>query len=230
MAGIFLLEELSQKINVPGTVILNWEKEKLIKAAGYTEEKIPFFTADVIEDCQTIIKLSELGYQLPEIGRIIKKVGLPSSKESNEKIKVKEKLLTVGELAEKINVSSRTIKHWEDKGIIEADMRSEGGYRLYSEIYVFLCSLIQDLQNFGYTLDEIKTISEFFRSFLALQSNLENYSQEEAGAMLDQMSQEIERLFETMKKLKSGIERWEELLKSKKKEITSLKTKNTKRK
>ncbi|MCK7489606.1 MAG: MerR family DNA-binding transcriptional regulator [Anaerotruncus sp.] len=34
--------------------------------------------------------------------------------------------LTVGNLAERSGVSPRTIKHWEDKGIIEPDMRTRG--------------------------------------------------------------------------------------------------------
>ena len=46
--------------------------------------------------------------------------------------------LTVGNLADKIGVSPRTIKHWEDKGIIEPDMRSDGGFRLYSAT-MFTC-------------------------------------------------------------------------------------------
>jgi len=139
------------------------------------------------------------------------------------------KHLTIGDLAEKVGVSPRTIKHWEEKGIIEADMRSSGGFRLYSEIYVYLCNLIRDLQLFGYSLEEIKEISDLFREFLVLNKNVEIYSRVASEKKLDTMLTEISALKERMKLLKSGIGRWEELVNKKVKEITALKRRNEKR-
>ena len=165
---------------------------------------------------------------MPAIYKIIKKVGLPNSKAAKE-LKTKGKYLTIGELADRIAVSPRTIKHWEDKGIIESDMRSEGGFRLFLENYVFFCSLILDLQNFGYTLDEIKVISDYFRDFLEFQSDVYKYDPEFVTQKLNLMTQEIDRLFSTTKKLLEGIDRWKGLLKSKEKEIKVLKTKNSRR-
>ena len=120
-------------------------------------------------------------------------------------------------------MSIRTIKHWEDKGIIEADMRSEGGFRLYSQTFVYLCNLIKDLQLFGYTLEQIKTISDYFRQFLAIEENIDTYSREEAAKKLDTMLHAIEELKGKINLLKEGISRWEELINKKKKEINSLK-------
>jgi len=135
----------------------------------------------------------------------------------------------VGSLAEKVGVSARTLKHWEDKGIIEADMRSEGGFRLYSQIYIYLCKLVIDLQLFGYTLEEIKTISDLFRTFLSINADIESVTREECGKQLDTMCLEIDRLSEKMALLKEGIVRWEDLINKKRKEINSLKKRNQKR-
>jgi len=83
-----------------------------------------------------------------------------------EKAKISEKSaklkkhLTIGGLAKRVGVSARNIKHWEDKGIIEPDMRSEGGFRLYSQVFVYLCDLIKDLQLFGYKTGEKKNKGE----------------------------------------------------------------------
>ncbi len=228
MKNIYLLNELAVKSGVSEIILLEWEKEKLIKPAGETEEKTPFYNEDTISQCAHILKLTDLGYSLREISKIIKKVGLPAIQQK-ENDPVTGKLLTVGELADKINVSPRTIKHWEDKGIIEPDMRSEGGFRLYADVYVYLCSLILDLQNFGYTLDEIKIISDHFRDFLALQTQFSNFDKDEVSSKLEVMSADIEKLFSKMTMLKEGINRWEELLKKKKKELLNMKNINNKR-
>ena len=122
-----------------------------------------------------------------------------------------------------MGVSARTIKYWEDRGIIDPDMRSEGGYRFYSEGYVYLCNLIQDLQLFGYTLERIKLVSELFRAFLELRRDGESRPSRKSIDKVEKMLDEIKALSEKMKLMKAGIGRWEDLLKDKRKEIVGLK-------
>lgn len=229
MANVFLQPELLSGLNISIQQLNDWESQKLVKSSGSTEDKIPFYTQETFEQCQSIMKLTDFGYSIEEIIKIVKKVGLPKDVSGKAAKKQNEKFITVGELADKIGVSARTIKHWEDKGIIDSDMRSEGGFRLYSEVYEYLCNLILDLQNFGYSLDEIKLVSDHFRDFLAISNNPEIFSKENVSAKIEAMQNEIENLFTKMNLLKTGIERWEDLLKKKKKELTALKTKNSKR-
>ena len=66
--------------------------------------------------------------------------------------------LTIGELAEKSGINVRTIKFWEEKGLISPFRRTEGGFRLYRQGDVALLSFIRDLQAFNYSLAEIATI------------------------------------------------------------------------
>jgi len=226
--GFFTKAEVLESAGIVETDISEWLKWKLLKPAGFTEGREPLFSEDALTRVSHIRRLTELGYGLEEIQKIIKKVGLPRKK-SEKKAADNNRFLTVGDLAERSGVSPRTIKHWEDKGIIEPDMRSEGGFRLYSEAYVFLSKLIRDLQLFGYTLEDIKGISDHFRSFLAIQADLHAFPKAEVEAKLDSMLQEIKTLLERMKLLEEGIERWKGLLKKKKKDILSLKNKNEKR-
>ena len=117
-------------------------KWKLIRPAGFAEDQIPLFSDGRPGPDRPISRSSsELGYGLEEIQKIIKKFGLPQRKTGKKAAPRKRTAyLTVGDLAERSGVSPRTIKHWEDKGIIEPDMRTEGGFRLYSEAYVFSAS------------------------------------------------------------------------------------------
>ncbi len=227
--NVFTRDDLLRRTGVSEEVLVRWTKEKLVKPAGFTDDKIPLFSEETLARLENILKLKELGYGLEEIQKIIKKIGLPRARTNRANNNGLDQYLTVGNLAEKAGVSPRTIKHWEDKGIIEPDMRSEGGFRLYSKIYVYLCKLIQDLQLFGYTLEEIKVNSDCFRDFLAFQERLESFDKAAVTSKLEAMLEGIQALFDKMKLFREGMERWESLMKKKKKEILNLKVKNQKR-
>ncbi len=229
MKNIFLQDELLSKLNISKKQLIEWENSSLIEQSGISDDDIPYYSNVEYEKGIHVKKFLELGYELDDIQKIIKKVGLPQLTPDKITNKKNNSYLTVGNLAEKIGVSPRTIKHWEDKGIIEPDMRSDGGFRLYSAGYVYLCNLIQDLQLFGYTLEEIKVVSDYFRDFWQIQNNIDAFNKDDTNFKLGEMQKSIENLFAKMNLLKEGISRWEELLKKKKKEIISLKNKNTKR-
>jgi len=226
---VYVRKEFIVKVGVAEKDLKKWEDLKLIKPVGFTDEDVPFYAEHSIQEVNHIRKLVDLGYDLEEIQKIIKRVGLPKTETEKIVHKQSDQYLTVGGLAEKVGVSARTLKHWEDVGIIVPDMRTEGGFRLYSEAYVYLCKLIRDLQLFGYSLDEIKMVSAYFRDFLNMQDNFDDYKQKEMAMKLDEMLVAIAKLFEKTNQLKEGIARWEDLLKKKKKEIQNLKNRNAKR-
>jgi DNA-binding transcriptional MerR regulator len=226
---VYTRDEFAVRFDIPEPTLLEWERLRLLKPVGFTNEKAPLYTEDMIEKLRHIQSLKNLGYGPEEVQKIIKKVGLPKSGGKEEKAADHDEYLTIGDLAERVGLSARTIKHWEDKGIIEPDMRTEGGFRLYSRVYIYLCELIRDLQLFGYTLEEIKRVSDDFRDFLALRDNLEACAPHEADRKLDGMLAEIKSFFDKINLFKEGIERWEDLLKKKKKEVLNLKNKNQKR-
>lgn len=227
--NLFVREEVLEKTGVSEKNFNEWERLKLVKPEGMTDGSTPLFTKITLEKIEKIKNLYDLGYQLNEIQKIIKKVGLPRNEEEGNKITKFNEFLTVGALAEQVGVSPRTIKHWEDKGIIEPDMRSEGGFRLYSEIYIYLCKLIKDLQLFGYSLEEIHKISDLFRDFLTIEDNPAFFKKDETAAKLNRMLSEIQILFDKMALFKEGIQRWEDLLKKKKKEILSFRNQMSKK-
>jgi DNA-binding transcriptional MerR regulator len=227
--NILTRDEFIAKFNLEGASLRDWEIAKLLKPTGFTEDKIPLYSEEMSGRAAAIQKLNELGYEIDEIQRILKKVGLPKKVEKKRKSEEPARYLTVGDLAEQVGLSPRTIKHWEDKGIIEPDMRSEGGFRLYSGGYVYLCELVRDLQLFGYTLEEIKKISDYFRYFLAIQEKPDAFPKAEVSSQLDAMLTEIKVLFDKMRLLQNGIKRWEDLMKKKRKEILDLKNNNQKR-
>ena len=227
--NIFFRKDFLKVAAIDEKTLSDLESNQLIKPAGVTEDKTPFYTNNSLEQLKMIVSLKKLGYEVAEISKIVKKVGLPNKSQILQHEKQMEQYITISSLAEKVGVSARTIKHWEEKGIIESEMRSAGGFRLYSEIYVYMCQLIRDLQLFNYSLEEIKVISNYFRDFLLISNNPSIYSKKETNDRLDSMNSAIIQLFEKMNLLKDGISWWEALLKAKQKEIQSIKNKNAKR-
>jgi len=227
--NVLSLEDLAGRAGVPAARLAEWTKAKLLKPDGFSDDKSPLFASGSLDRVGLIQRLADLGYGTDEISKIVKKVGLPRDGRGRKKDAGKKQFLTVGNLAERSGVSPRTIKHWEDKGIIEPDMRTEGGFRLYSESYVFLCQLIRDLQLFGYSLEDVKAVSDDVRALMAIEAGLESSPAPEVEKRLSAMLEAIQALFAKMKLLEEGIERWEDLLKKKRKDILALQARNKKR-
>jgi DNA-binding transcriptional MerR regulator len=226
--SLFLRDDLVARFRMSHARLAELEKLKLIRPVGLTEDKVPVYAEDTVAQIEHIRKLEDLGYGLEEITRIVRKVGLPKV-QSGKAVQAKpDQYLTVGTLAEKVGVSPRTIKHWEDVGILVPEMRSEGGFRLYPGVYIQVCHLIKDLQLFGYSLEEIKAMSDLFRDFLEIEAKPETAARRDMQAKLDAMFREIDGLSAKMEQFKKGIERWNDLLKKKRKEIVGLKQKNVK--
>ena len=69
--------------------------------------------------------------------------------------------LQIGEVAERTSVTQRTLRFYEEKGLLKPPTRMEGGFRLYSEDDVHRVEQIKQLQKLlGFTLAEIKEMVE----------------------------------------------------------------------
>jgi DNA-binding transcriptional MerR regulator len=69
--------------------------------------------------------------------------------------------LQIGEVAERTGVTQRTLRFYEERGLLKPPSRMDGGFRLYSEDDVQRVEQIRRLQNLlGLTLAEIKEMVE----------------------------------------------------------------------
>ena len=64
----------------------------------------------------------------------------------------------VGEIAERLGVSPRTIKYYEELGLIQPETRSQGGFRLYGKEEVQQLERILRLKSIGYSLAAIREL------------------------------------------------------------------------
>lgn len=66
-------------------------------------------------------------------------------------------LMTVGEIAERVQLSHRTVRYYDDEGLLPA-RRSPGNYRLYGEDALAKMLTIRRLKPLGFTLDEMREV------------------------------------------------------------------------
>jgi len=64
----------------------------------------------------------------------------------------------IGELAEKTSLSLRTIRHYDEIGLLKASGRTEGGFRLYTQEDHSRLILIRRMKPLGFSLEEMMAL------------------------------------------------------------------------
>jgi len=135
----------------------------------------------------------------------------------NKKEKV-EKFIQIGELAKKTRVTPRTIKHYEDKGLLKPFKKTRGGFRLYQDDKVKLVERIRQLKKAGFSLREVKEMEEI--DGIVEENIFEKVDDNELNKMIKFLQSQLikteERLNETIK-VKKGLEEVIGFLKKRKK-------------
>lgn len=76
-------------------------------------------------------------------------------------------VLQIGEVAKRVDLSIRTIRHWEDMGLITPSARSSGGFRLYSEEDVSRIRLLRFMKPLNLTLEQMRELLEIRAQLMA---------------------------------------------------------------
>jgi DNA-binding transcriptional MerR regulator len=64
-------------------------------------------------------------------------------------------MMQIGELAERTEMSLRTIRHYDEVGLLTPSGRSEGGFRLYTHDDYLRLMVIRRMKPLGFSLDEM---------------------------------------------------------------------------
>jgi DNA-binding transcriptional MerR regulator len=70
--------------------------------------------------------------------------------------------MRIGELAEKAGVTPRTIRYYENLGLLGPSEREGKGFRYYTEVELARLRKIDALKSLGLTLEEIGSIIDLF--------------------------------------------------------------------
>lgn len=69
-----------------------------------------------------------------------------------------EEIVSIGDLAKDLDLTTRTLRYWEEVGIIESIHRPEGGIRGYTPYYVRRIRFILKLKELGLTIKEMQDL------------------------------------------------------------------------
>lgn len=70
-----------------------------------------------------------------------------------------ERTMHIGELAERVGLSLRSLRHWDEIGLLVPSGRSEGNFRLYSEADETKARFVMLMKPLGFTLEEIAELN-----------------------------------------------------------------------
>lgn len=91
-------------------------------------------------------------------------------------------VMHIGEVAARTELSLRSLRHWDEVGLLRPSGRTDGGFRLYTEADVEKILVIRRMKPLGFTLDEMSSAMR----------DLETVRDESAGSR--QAAQAHERL------------------------------------
>ena len=96
------------------------------------------------------------------------------------------KVISIGALANKLEMSQRTIRYYEEIGLLNSIKRIEGGRRVYTDVDLRRLKLIKRLKIMGMTLSEMQELEAMW--------TIEKSNDKVLGRLLELMSNQLRRL------------------------------------
>lgn len=69
-----------------------------------------------------------------------------------------EGMLQIGEVAERVGLSLRSVRFYEEAGLLTPEARSAGGFRLYTDVQVERLLLIKRMKPLGFKVDQMREL------------------------------------------------------------------------
>lgn len=118
-------------------------------------------------------------------------------------------IMHIGELAEKTSLSLRTIRHYDDVGLLKPRGRTDGGFRLYSDDDVEQLLLIRRMKPLGFSIEEM---GQMLALIAALRNDIDNDNDNDLSAVREALAAFIDQARERRLKLRDYVLRADELV------------------
>jgi DNA-binding transcriptional MerR regulator len=108
--------------------------------------------------------------------------------------------VSIGQLAKSAGVSSRTIRYYEELGILPEPRRSPGGTRRYPREYRGYIDTALALKDLGFRLEEIKPLAR-----LALGRSVSAGQRDMAARLVDDRIEALARQASVLRRLRDSV-------------------------
>ncbi|MGY2745851.1 MerR family transcriptional regulator [Pseudarthrobacter sp. O4] len=122
--------------------------------------------------------------------------------------KTSSNTMHIGELADRTGLSLRTIRHYDDVGLLPATARTDGGFRVYSGDDVERLMVIKQMKPLGFSLEEMAEIL----SILASQHTEEPNTAEPTSDGTDRIAEFLEKAVHQRTKMARNLAQADEFI------------------
>ena len=70
----------------------------------------------------------------------------------------------IGEVTERVGLSMRTVRYYEEVGLVVPSDRTSGGFRLYTDADIERLTMARELKPLGFSLDEVREILDLIEA------------------------------------------------------------------
>lgn len=104
--------------------------------------------------------------------------------------------MKIGEVSERLGLSLRSIRYYEETGLVSPAARTAGGFRLYSELDVQRLLLIMQMKPLDFSLDEMRQV---LGDLDALERAAADADALDARRRLEAVSHEVEQRYASLR-------------------------------
>jgi DNA-binding transcriptional MerR regulator len=116
----------------------------------------------------------------------------------------------IGEVAKRVGLSLRTVRYYEEVGLITPEMRTDGGFRLYTDENIARLLGIMQMKPLAFSVEEMREVLDARDVLASRDSNASK--RQEAAARLREFARYAEKRCTKMRKhLAAGEELVEQL-------------------
>ena len=106
----------------------------------------------------------------------------------------------IGELARLANVTPDTIRYYEKQQMIDHEVRTEGGFRLYTDHDLQRLRFIRYARQLGFTLDSM-------RELLSIRIDPEHHTCQESKSIVQARLDEVEARIQELQTMQRSLQR-----------------------
>ncbi len=119
-----------------------------------------------------------------------------------------EELKSIGEVAKELGITTRTLRFWDEVGIIEASPRSSGSNRFFTPYMVRRIKFIIKLKELGLSIKEMQHLYEYYG-----QAKRTDKMIPQLVTLLDEHVKQIDAKIEKLSSLREDIVTYREHIK-----------------